>query len=303
MYYVHIDDYVNDSWGESFCEVLNQKGENFKKINLINFESFNEVSEGSHLLARLGHLKKEKRVIKSKLSKIYDTWENIFPQQKAYSLYDDKWAEYKFLKENNISCLKTGVVNSQEEVASFLVKNEIDFPVVAKKNEGAGANKVWLKSSISDFPSNNFPLLIQPYVNVDFDLRLFYLNKKVFCLKRNHQDGSEFPYGSKWYNGDGERVDMLDYLTPEYISNLVNKFRNKIDSPTMSFDIIFDKGKPKLLEFSYCFGKNLVFECDRYYELPDFDETIYYDNKEYNNFRYLKNAVGFEVINWIGSNS
>lgn len=301
MYYVHIDDYVDDSWGESFCEVLSQKERNFKRINLLDFESFAEVKEGSHLLARLGHVQEEKKVIKKKLSRVYNTWEKIFPPKKAYSLYDDKWSEYKFLKENDISCLKTGVVSSRGEIASFLVKNKIDFPVVAKKNEGAGANKVWLKHSISDFSSKKFPLLIQPYINVDFDLRLFYLNEKVFCLKRNHHEGSEFPYGSKWYNGDGEKVDVLDYLSKNYINELVRKFKNNLDSPTMSFDIIFDGETPKVLEFSYCFGKNQVFECDRYYKLPEFNKEVYYKNREFNNFEYLKNAVGFEVINWIES--
>ncbi len=300
MVYVHIDDYVNDSWGKSFANVLEKEKIEFQTLDLLKFNSFSKVEEGSTLVARFGHDPKEKRKLKPKLPKIYNTWETIFPSKKAYNLYDNKWKEYKFLRKNDLPVVKTENVSNKPELISFLVENQIDFPVVVKKNEGAGSNKVWLKHTLSNFSSDLFPLLIQPYVSSNFDLRIFYLNGKVFGFKRKHEKGSNFPYGGKWYEGEAEKIDVLDYISEEFIKKVHSTFQNSVPSPTMSFDLVFDENNsPKILEFSYCFAKNQVLECDSYYQLPTMKRNIYFEDGRYDNVDYLKNLVAYETLKWL----
>jgi len=300
MVYVHIDDYVNDSWGKSFAKVLEKEKIEYRKINLLTFNSFSKVEKGSTLAARLGHDPKEKRKLRPKLPKIYNTWKTVFPSKRAYSLYDDKWKEYKFLRENKLPVVKTGYIKKKPDLISFLVDNKVDFPIVVKKKEGAGSNKVWLKNSLSDLLRDLFPLLVQPYIPSNFDLRVFYLNKKVFGFKRKHTKGQNFPYGGKWHEGEAEKIDVLDYISEEFIKSIHSSFRNNIPSPTMSFDLVFDKfNSPKILEFSYCFAKNQVLECDSYYQLPTMKRNVYFENGSYDNVDYLKNLIARETLKWL----
>ncbi len=300
MVYVHIDDYVNDSWGKSFVSVLEKESVGFLKIDLLSFSSFSDVKEESTLAARLGHDPKEKRELRPKLPKIYNTWENIFPSKSAYNFYDNKWKEYKFLREKDLPVVETGRVENRSELISFLVENETDFPIVVKKKEGAGSNKVWLKNSLSDFQKDSFPLLVQPYILSNFDLRIFYLNDKVFGFKRKHKKGPNFPYGGNWYEGEAEKIDVLDYVSEEFIKKVHSTFRNNIPSPTMSFDLIFGRNdSPKILEFSYCFAKNQVLECDSYYQLPTMKRKTYYEDGRYGDVDYLKNLIAYETLKWL----
>lgn len=300
MVYVHIDDYVNDSWGKSFVNVLEKENVEHKNIDLLSFSSFSNVEERSTLAARLGHDQKEKKQLKPKLPKIYNTWENIFPSKSAYKFYDNKWREYKFLRENNLSVVKTEYIENRSELISFLVENKIDFPVVVKKKEGAGSNKVWLKHALSNLSSDLFPLLVQPYIPSNFDLRIFYLNDKVFGFKRKHKKGPNFPYGGNWYEGEAEKIDVLDYVSEEFIKKVHNTFRNNIPSPTMSFDLIFDKdNSPKILEFSYCFAKNQVLECNSYYQLPTMKKNTYFKDGRFGDLDFFKNLVAYETLKWL----
>lgn len=300
MVYVHIDDYVNDSWGKSFVSVLKKENVEHKKIDLLSFNSFSNVEEGSTLAARLGHDPKEKRQLKTKLSKIYNTWENIFPSKSAYNFYDNKWKEHRFLHRNDLPSIETGYAENRSELISFLVENKIDFPVVVKKKEGAGSNKVWLKNSLSGLRTNLFPLLVQPYISSNFDLRIFYLNDKVFGFKRKHKRGPNFPYGGNWYEGEAEKIDILDYIPEEFIKKVHTTFRNNIPSSTMSFDIILDKdNSPKILEFSYCFAKNQVLECNSYYQLPTMKRNKYFEDGGYDDVTFFKNLVAYETLKWL----
>lgn len=305
MFYIHKDRYPNDQWWKIFQNVLNYRNKNYKKINLKSFEDFKSINNQEDiLLTRLGHDPEEKSIIGDKLEEIYKSWDKVFPSKDVYNLYDDKLLEYRFLKSKNLPTIKTQFVKNKRGASRFLSKQKVDFPVVIKKRGGAGANYVWKIHDISNIKEEKFPLLIQNYIETDFDLRVFYIGDKLFSIKRNHKNNGQFPYGNSWYNVDtGYTFDILNYLDKDFLMELWDVFYKELGSPTMAFDIIFLGGDPKILEFSYCFSKSQVFQSNHYYTLSEFNREVYFKGDRYCNYEYLKNIIGIEVIKWLNKNN
>lgn len=301
MFYIHKDEYPNDYWWKGFSYVADVLGLENKLIDLHTWSDFQEVDDDDFLLARFGHVKEDKEVIKKRFEKIYSAWNSnrVFPPTLAYKLYDNKWKEYKFLRDNNLPTLKTSFVRNKKELSKFLSKEGIDFPVVLKKPSGAGSNYVWKYSSLSDIKNEIFPVLAQDYINSNFDIRLFYLNNKFFAKKRIHSEEGSFPYGRLGVAKSDKIEDLTSVFELSFLKKLWNVFYKKNDIPCMCFDLLEMTGESVIVEFSYCFNYKITLDCSHYYEIDNSKLTRYYKNGGYDNFEKIKHLVPYEIIKWV----
>lgn len=301
MFYVHKDDYPNDRWWKGFTQVLNNYGLSYRVFDLHNWNNFENIKDKDYLLARLGHVKSDKNAIKPELSKIYSSWSegHVFPPRIAYNLYDDKWKEYKFLKSYNLPTLKTSFVENKRELSTFLSDNCIDFPIVLKKSEGAGSKYVWRFSSMSEIDNDIFPILAQNYFNVDFDIRLFYLNGKFFGKRRFHKNKGSFPYGTFGVVQSERIKDIKSVLGKSFLRDIWEVFYLKHNIPTMCFDLLNINGKYSIIEFSYCFNYKITLDCSHYYNILDSESHYYYDDGDFKEFQDIKYMVSDEILKWV----
>ena len=287
MIYIHKDIIYTRPLYKFIRSILDKKKISNTVIDAHDLEFVNslDIKDGDVLIARFAHDKED--LIKTQ--KVFPTltkkFKTMFPSKESYYYYDDKLKQYEFMVENDIPCLETHYVASKEEIE----KLNINFPIVAKKTWGAGAEQInyfeTLDSVVDDETTRSwtqesiYPCLVQEYEDVDYDLRIVIIDKKVFSHKRVHKwktgNKDNFPYGMpetprekvlKYRHSpyvaleqkicnDSELLDLVDLTT-----KLQKIQETKLNTKHMSWDIV----NGKVLEFGYISTLCLV---GRHYDL------------------------------------
>ena len=272
MIYIHKDEVIKSSeyiWFEHFCKLLKV---DYKIINAQDrdFITSLDTKDDDILIARFGHDKEDKINTVRVLPILNKKFKRMYPSTESYHYYDDKLKQYEFMLENNIPCLDTYYVSSKEEIE----KLNIDFPIVAKKTWGAGAEQInyfeTLDSVVDDETTRGwteksiYPCLVQEYSDCEYDLRLNIVNSKVFMERRLHlwktENKDNFPYGMP----ETPREKVLKYRYPPYeplktkecttrdfsdnyeLIKQLYSMQKKLNTNYMSWDIV----NGKVLEFS-----------------------------------------------------
>ena len=129
----------------------------------------------------------------------------------------------------------------------------------------------------TDWDVIDFPVIAQRYIDVSHDIRITILGDKILFMKRIHHwkedEKKRFPYGWQWADTDS-KLDGVDLTYDEiekikhigiYLKEITDKY---LKSKIMSWDIIDEKNKFKILEFSNCFQFEMT------------NNTFYYDVKK-----------------------
>jgi hypothetical protein len=287
MIYIHKDIIYTQPLYKFIKQILDKKKISNTVIDTHDLDFVNslDIKDDDVLIARFAHDKED--LIKTQ--KVFPTltkkFKTMFPSEESYYYYDDKLKQYEFMVENDIPCLETHYVASKEEIE----KLNMNFPIVTKKTWGAGAEQVnyfetldcivddettrsWTQDSI-------YPCLVQEYEDVNYDLRIVIIDKKVFVYKRIHKwktgNKNNFPYGMP----ENPREKVLKYRYPPYqqyeqkicndselldLVDLTTKLQKiqetKLNTKHMSWDIV----NGKVLEFGYISTLCLV---GRHYDL------------------------------------
>ena len=287
MIYIHKDIIYTQPLYKFIKRILDKKKISNTVIDAHDLDFVNslDIKDDDVLIARFAHDKED--LIKTQ--KVFPTltkkFKTMFPSEESYYYYDDKLKQYEFMVENDIPCLETHYVASKEEIE----KLNMNFPIVTKKTWGAGAEQVnyfetldcivddettrsWTQDSI-------YPCLVQEYEDVNYDLRIVIIDKKVFVYKRIHKwktgNKNNFPYGMP----ENPREKVLKYRYPPYqqyeqkicndselldLVDLTTKLQKiqetKLNTKHMSWDIV----NGKVLEFGYISTLCLV---GRHYDL------------------------------------
>ena len=287
MIYIHKDTIYTQPLYKFIKRILDKKKISNTVIDAHDLDFVNslDIKDDDVLIARFAHDKED--LIKTQ--KVFPTltkkFKTMFPSEESYYYFDDKLKQYEFMIENDIPCLETHYVASKEEIE----KLNMNFPIVTKKTWGAGAEQVnyfetldcivddettrsWTQDSI-------YPCLVQEYEDVNYDLRIVIIDKKVFVYKRIHKwktgNKNNFPYGMP----ENPREKVLKYRYPPYqqyeqkicndselldLVDLTTKLQKiqetKLNTKHMSWDIV----NGKVLEFGYISTLCLV---GRHYDL------------------------------------
>jgi len=287
MIYIHKDIIYTQPLYKFIKRILDKKKISNTVIDAHDLDFVNslDIKDDDVLIARFAHDKED--LIKTQ--KVFPTltkkFKTMFPSEESYYYFDDKLKQYEFMIENDIPCLETHYVASKEKIE----KLNMNFPIVTKKTWGAGAEQVnyfetldcivddettrsWTQDSI-------YPCLVQEYEDVNYDLRIVIIDKKVFVYKRIHKwktgNKNNFPYGMP----ENPREKVLKYRYPPYqqyeqkicndselldLVDLTTKLQKiqetKLNTKHMSWDIV----NGKVLEFGYISTLCLV---GRHYDL------------------------------------
>ena len=244
-----------------------------------------DVKDDDILLARFGHDKEDLIKTQKVLPTLTDKFKTMFPSKESYYYYDDKLKQYEFMVENDIPCLETHYVTCKEDIE----KLNINFPIVTKKTWGAGAEQInyfeTLDSIVDDETTRSwtqdsiYPCLVQEYEDVNYDLRIVIIDKKVFAYKRIHKwktgNKNNFPYGmpenprekvlkyrySPYQQYEQKKCNDSEFLDLVGLTTKLQKIQEtKLNTKHMSWDIV----NGKVLEFSYISTLGLV---GRHYNL------------------------------------
>lgn len=308
-FFIHRDKYDNDEWWYSFKLSCEEFGYEYEIINCLdsNFSFPENISENDWLLARFGHSPTDKKIISDLYQDLYKYFNgNIFPNPISYKLYDDKWKEYKFLRENNLPTPFTILAENRSKIFDYLSSEKLKLPIVTKKKYGAGSEFVDRWDNVIDIPESTFPCLVQNYIEVDFDIRLNLLYNVFTSNKRLHKEGGSFPYGGDWFEVSTHAInDEFDYLNKDFVKSIWDVFVNKNDIPISGVDIIIDSNNnPYILEFSYCFVHHISQVSNHWYTLPDLKRFNFYERVGGDIERYIsdsdkKRLTTDKVIEWI----
>ena len=287
MIYIHKDIIYTQPLYKFIKRILDKKRIPNKIIDAHDMDVVKslEVKNDDILLARFGHDKKDLIKTQKVFPTLTDKFKTMFPSKESYYYYDDKLKQYEFMVENDIPCLKTHYVTCKEDIE----KLNINFPIVTKKTWGAGAEQInyfeTLDSIVDDETTRSwtqdsiYPCLVQEYEDVNYDLRIVIIDKKVFAYKRIHKwktgNKNNFPYGMP----ENSREKVLKYRYPPYqdpqlhscndsevlsLVDLITKLHTlqetKLNIKNMSWDIV----NGKVLEFSYISALGVV---GRHYDL------------------------------------
>ena len=255
MIFLHKDRrYQTDQWYRRFEHQLRAKRLSYKKIDLLRRDFRNlKVKEGDALIGRFGHAASDLNKIKP----IYHDLalhfkDRIFPSQKTYKIYDNKWKQLALLFAGNYSTPKAAWVSTSEEVEKVIAEQGLGFPIVAKKNWGAGSTNVRLAHAIEDV---YLPGIIQEFCpGNDRDLRLTVIGQRVMGFYRLN-----FPNDFR-ASGSGKLI-YPDNLPQECVE-LVYRISKEHSFESMAYDLVKDEmGRWVVLEMSYAYVDQCVRDC------------------------------------------
>ena len=193
-------------------------------------------------------------------------------------------------------------------------ENNLEYPIVVKKSQGAGSEEVRLMNNweeVDDLVSydtvGGIPIdtrwksgqfIVQQYIDIDHDIRISIFGDKILFGKRIHHwkedEKKRFPYG--WYYGDKdssldgkslsyEEIDKIKDIGI-YLKNVTDK---KLQSKIMSWDIIDENNEFKVCEFSYCFEYEFL-KNSFYYDIKQ-EKILKMENKLKDNSFYIQEEL------------
>ena len=180
--------------------------------------------------------------------KLEETGLIVFNNDLVSKLANDKYETYKFLKSNNIGCLKTYKKVNLNSV----------FPMVAKTRNGHGGNEVFLCNSFVEvqyFQEKYDNLVFQKFIKeANKDIRVYVLgNKPVVAIERTANESFKSNYSL------GGKVQQVK-VTREMIS-ICKKIRRLIKSDFIGIDFFIQNGKCIVNEIEDPVGCRMVYKC------------------------------------------
>ena len=304
--YIHKDIFYPDAWWVKFKWLFDKK---YKDINyeIVNFHYENNINDlqignDDYCICRFGHYEEDFELSKRVYPLLYEKFNGrIWPNKEDWYYYNNKKRQLEFFEKNNVPHPISHYSYGRDDFLEWVSENNLEYPIVVKKSHGAGSDKVNL---IKKWKEVDFPVIAQEYIDVDYDIRIAFINNKVLFLKRFHQwktkNKDNFPYGTEKYSTDIQlRKRLAEYkpakaqsLSKEEIFQLkpiVEYLKNLINTKTIAWDIIGNKDNFKVLEFSYLFH-NELFDCKYYYDIVKEDIfSLEYDRKI--EYTFIQNEI------------
>jgi len=304
--YIHKDTLYSRPWYKKFKWVLDKKYKNIK-YEIINFHFENNINDlqignDDYCICRFTHVEEDFELSKRVYPLLYEKFNGrIWPNKTEWYYYNDKQRQLEFFEKNNIPHPISLYSYGREDFTKWVKENTLEYPIVVKKSQGAGSEKVNL---IKKWKEVDFPVIAQEYIDVDYDIRIAFINNKVLFLKRFHQwktkNKDNFPYGTdkkpiekklkyKLAPYEEPRCESLDEKEILKLLPIVNYLHDKFNTISIGWDIIGDIENFKVLEFSYIF-QNELRDCKSYYDMKTNEiKNLVYDKRL--QFTFIQNEI------------
>ena len=299
--YIHKDIlYSGHLWWKDFKWLLDKKYKNID-YEIINFhyeQNINDLQIGNddYCICRFAHYKEDFELSKRVYPLLYEKFNGrIWPNKTEWYYYNDKQRQLEFFRENNIPHPISHYSYGRDDFTEWVNENNLEYPIVVKKSQGAGAEQVNL---INHWKEIDFPVIAQQYIDVNYDIRIIIFGDKILFSKRIHHwktdEKKRFPYGWKYGDKDS-RLDGIGLTYDEieklkhigiHLKEITDKY---LKSKIMSWDIIDENNEFKVCEFSYCFEHEFL-ENSFYYDMKE-KKIIKMKNKLKDNAFYTQNEI------------
>jgi hypothetical protein len=277
--YIHKDTLYSRPWYKKFKRVLDKKYSDidYEIVNLHYDDNINDLQIGNddYCICRFSHTEEDFELSKRVYPLLHEKFNGrIWPNKTEWYYYNDKQRQLEFFRENNIPHPISHYSYGRDDFLKWLEENNLEYPIVVKKSQGAGSEEVRL---INKWKEIDFPVISQQYIDINHDIRISIYGDKIFFTKRIHHwkedKKKRFPYGWYWGDKDGELdsigLEITDIKKLKHIGIYLKEITDKyLKSKIMSWDIIDEENDFKVLEFAMGFEK--IFS----------NELFYYDIKE-----------------------
>ena len=297
--YIHKDTLYSRPWNKKFKWLLDKKYKNIK-YEIINFHFENNINDlqignDDYCICRFTHVEEDFELSKRVYPLLYEKFNGrIWPNKTEWYYYNDKQRQLEFFEKNNIPHPISLYSYGREDFTKWVKENNLEYPIVVKKSQGAGSEEVnlvyekeysWYDEYRdvtntfvdTDWDEIDFPVIAQQYIDITHDIRISIYGDKILFGKRIHHwkedEKKRFPYGWYWGNTDSrfdgisltyEEIEKIKHIGI-YLKEITDKH---LKSKIMSWDIINEENDFKVLEFSMGFETTFI------------DNLFYYDIKE-----------------------
>ena len=322
--YIHKDIFYDKAYGDTtwwrrFKWLLDKKYKNinYEIVNLHYEDNINDLQLGNddYCICRFAHYKEDFELSKRVYPLLYKKFKGrIWPNKTEWYYYNDKQRQLEFFRENNIPHPISHYSYGRDDLLEWENENNLEYPIVVKKSQGAGSEEVrlinhWreiddMVSSPIDTSWKSGQFITQQYIDINQDIRISIFGNKILFVKRIHHwkedEKKRFPYGH-YYGDTDSKLDVVDLPVNEiekikhigiYLKEITDKHLN---SKIMSWDIINEENDFKVLEFSNCFGFEIV-ENQFYYDFKK-EKILKTENKLKDNRFFIQE----ELIKKIGA--
>jgi hypothetical protein len=304
--YIHKDIFYPDTWWVKFKWLLDKryKDIDYEIVNLHFENNINDLQLGNDdwCICRFAHYEEDFELSKRVYPILHEKFKGrIWPSKEDWYYYNDKQRQLEFFEKNNVPHPISHYSYGRDDFLEWVNENNLEYPIVVKKSQGAGSEKVNL---IKKWKEVDFPVIAQEYIDVDYDIRIAFINNKVLFLKRFHQwktkNKDNFPYGTdkkpiekklkyKLAPYEEPRCESLDEKEILKLLPIVNYLHDKFNTISIGWDIIGDIENFKVLEFSYIF-QNELRDCKSYYDMKTNEiKNLVYDKRL--QFTFIQNEI------------
>ena len=323
--YIHKDifydkAYGDRTWWRRFKWLLDKKYKNinYEIVNLHYENNINDLQLGNddYCICRFAHYEEDFELSKRVYPLLYEKFKGrIWPNKTEWYYYNDKQRQLEFFRENNIPHPISHYSYGRDDLLEWENENNLEYPIVVKKSQGAGSEEVrlinhWreiddMVSSPIDTSWKSGQFITQQYIDINQDIRISIFGNKILFGKRIHHwkedEKKRFPYGH-YYGDTDSKLDVVDLPVNEiekikhigiYLKEITDKHLN---SKIMSWDVINEENDFKVLEFSNCFGFEIV-ENQFYYDFKK-EKILKTENKLLKDNRFF---IQEELIKKIGA--
>ena len=323
--YIHKDifydkAYGDTTWWKRFEWLLDKKYKNinYEIVNLHYENNINDLQLGNddYCICRFAHYEEDFELSKRVYPLLYEKFKGrIWPNKTEWYYYNDKQRQLEFFRENNIPHPISHYSYGRDDLLEWENENNLEYPIVVKKSQGAGSEEVrlinhWreiddMVSSPIDTSWKSGQFITQQYIDINQDIRISIFGNKILFGKRIHHwkedEKKRFPYGH-YYGDTDSKLDVVDLPVNEiekikhigiYLKEITDKHLN---SKIMSWDVINEENDFKVLEFSNCFGFEIV-ENQFYYDFKK-EKILKTENKLLKDNRFF---IQEELIKKIGA--
>jgi len=303
--YIHKDifysiEYGDETWSNAFKWLLDKKYKNidYEIINLHYEQNINDLQIGNddYCICRFAHYKEDFELSKRVYPLLYKKFNGrIWPNKTEWYYYNDKQRQLEFFEKNNVPQPISHYSYGRDDFLKWVEENNLEYPIVVKKSQGAGSEEVRLVNSWKEI---DFPVIAQPYIEVSHDIRITFFGDKILFGKRIHHwkedEKKRFPYGH-YYGDIDSKLDGISLTIKEiekikhigiYLKEITDKHLN---SKVMSWDIINEENDFKVLEFSNCFQFDMI-ENAFYYDYKK-EKILKLENKLKDNTMIIQNEL------------
>lgn len=226
----------------------------------------------------------------------------VYPDSDTCWMFDDKISEKYLLEAVGAPCVESKVFFSEAHALGWIRKQK--FPIVYKLSQGAGSSNVRLIESEKDAKKicrTHFSFLGRPEINMkiynskkdmhgkilqeilqdslirygvnnrgfillqkfvpgnQYDIRVTMIGERGIIFRRRVRDNDFRASGSGNIDYNVSEQDIQAVPIARRISRLIN-------SQTMTYDFVYDRGELKIIEMSYGFSAKAVYAAQGWYD-------------------------------------